>query len=206
MLLFNMDAARVNAMEKHGHLQHKKDNSASAAAAQAIKNNAAVVGAQVDTSANVVSAVQAARLDAAVVNESGVEGVGQTPNNQGKAKDQQVTKITSKPTAANRKGQELGKGDGITGILGKGDASAIGGTSANKKAADTLEVGSQHGQKSHAKGWSVEHRSPSKKVSSDHKILESVAETFRCSNSFDALVCAHEHGEKHLQHKEISAN
>ncbi|OIT19145.1 hypothetical protein A4A49_58506, partial [Nicotiana attenuata] len=72
-------------------------------------------------------------------------------------------------------------------------------------ATDMLEAGSQHGQKSLAKGWSVVHRSPSKKAPSDYKKLEAATE-FKCSNSFDALVGAHEHGEKDLQHKEVSAN
>ncbi|OIT40117.1 hypothetical protein A4A49_01022 [Nicotiana attenuata] len=115
---------------------------------------------------------------------------------------QQQRTGTSQHNNANRKGQELDKGDGVAGILGKRDASNVGGTSANKNATDMLEAGSQHGQQSLAKGWYVVHRSPSKKASSDHKNLEAAAE-FKCSNSFDALACAHEHGEKDLQHKEI---
>lgn len=45
------------------------------------------------------------------------------------------------PIAANRKRQELGKGDGVTRNLGKGDASEICRTTANKKVADTLDEG-----------------------------------------------------------------
>ncbi|OIT21844.1 hypothetical protein A4A49_37399 [Nicotiana attenuata] len=59
-----------------------------------------------------------------------------------------------------------------------------------------VEVESQHGQQSQAMSWSVVHRSPSKKEASDLKNLERAAETFKCSNSFDALLSVHEQGEK----------
>ncbi|OIS97324.1 hypothetical protein A4A49_02689 [Nicotiana attenuata] len=106
-----------------------------AEAVQAIiaKNNAAVTGAQFDTPSNVEFDVQADRLDAAVVIGSDVAAVGQTSNDQGKPKDQQVAQVASKPTVANREGQELGKRDVATGILGKGDAIAIDGTSATTR-------------------------------------------------------------------------
>ncbi|XP_070030762.1 uncharacterized protein [Nicotiana sylvestris] len=54
----------------------------------------------------------------------------------------------------------------------------------------------RHGQQSQNMGWSVVHRSPSKKAASDIKILEREAETFKCSNFFDALLNVHEKGEK----------
>lgn len=73
----------------------------------------------------------------------------------------------------------------------------VGGTSANKNTTAMVETGSQHGQQSIAKVCSVAQQSHNKKASSDKKHLEAAAE-FKCSNSFDALVCAHEHGEKDL--------
>ncbi|OIT20549.1 hypothetical protein A4A49_39270 [Nicotiana attenuata] len=71
----NIDASRVIAMKKQGHLQQMKDDSALTTTAQAIKNNATVTCAQFDTSANVESAVRAARFDVSVVVASGVEGI-----------------------------------------------------------------------------------------------------------------------------------
>jgi len=59
-----------------------------------------------------------------------------------------------------------------------------------------VKAGYRHGQQSQNMGWSVVHRSPSKKEASDIKILERAAETFKCSNSFDALLNVHEQGEK----------
>lgn len=46
-----------------------------------------------------------------------------------------------------------------------------------------------------SKGWTVVNRSPNKKVASSHTNLESEAETIRCTNSFDALANAQQHGE-----------
>ncbi|XP_070044637.1 uncharacterized protein [Nicotiana tomentosiformis] len=134
----NRDAARVNAMEKHGHLQQMMDASALAAAVQ---NNAKVAGAQVDTSANVESSLQAARIDVVVTIGSDVAGVGQTSNDQRKSEDQQVTKVASKANDANREGQESGKRDVVTGDCGTAEGSNLEDADALKTNGDRATAG-----------------------------------------------------------------
>ncbi|XP_019260723.1 PREDICTED: uncharacterized protein LOC109238702 [Nicotiana attenuata] len=114
----------------------------------------AVAGAHFGTATNVKSVVQAASFDVAGDIELDVERFGQTPIEQRKANDQQVIKLIPQRNNANRKEQEIDKGDDVTEILGKRDTREVGGTSANKNNTDMLEAGPQHGQQSLAKGWS----------------------------------------------------
>ncbi|XP_019245964.1 PREDICTED: uncharacterized protein LOC109225670 [Nicotiana attenuata] len=81
---------------------------------------------ELHTSSNVELAVQADRLDAAIDIGSDVPGVGKTSSDKGKAKDQQVTKLASKATDANREGQKIDKGDLVKGDRGSAEGSNLG--------------------------------------------------------------------------------
>ncbi|OIS95840.1 hypothetical protein A4A49_21980 [Nicotiana attenuata] len=115
----------------------------------------------------------------------------------------------SKATTRNEKGQEREDGEVLVAAIGGNQVTGArkktneimqqsSDVGVNKEVEQILGTTSKSGQISTdaAKGWAVVNRSPDRKVASSHQNLESAAETIRCTNSFDALANAYDHGEK----------